>query len=332
MRPVFILILIILPLIIVDYSYSQNNNLPTVKLPRPTIWQPAQGYSQIPIWPGAVPNARSLDGAEVFGRVIKDNGSEALVGGRPWIYVDRVSQPTMTIYSPQVHNTGAAVIVFPGGGYNVLAIDLEGTEACDWLTSRGITCVLSKYRVPCIKIGPYRNCPTAMQDAQRTVGLVRSKAAQLHIDPKKIGVLGFSAGGHLVAALSNDWQKRLYPAVDAADKESCRPDFAIALYPGHLAVPEKGFVLNPDIKVTSRTPPTLLIQAQDDPVDPVENSLVYYSALRKLGVPAEMHIYLKGGHAFGLRPTEFPITRWPQLVETWLTAINMISNKSEKTP
>ncbi len=171
-----------------------------------------------------------------------------------------------------------------------------------------------------------------MQDAQRTVGLVRSKAAQLHIDPKKIGVLGFSAGGHLVAALSNDWQKRLYPAVDAADKESCRPDFAIALYPGHLAVPEKGFVLNPDIKVTSRTPPTLLIQAQDDPVDPVENSLVYYSALRKLGVPAEMHIYLKGGHAFGLRPTEFPITRWPQLVETWLTAINMISNKSEKTP
>ena len=164
-----------------------------------------------------------------------------------------------------------------------------------------------------------------LQDAQRTVGLVRSQAAQWHIDPRKIGVLGFSAGGHMVAAISTHFEKRLYPAVDAADKESCRPDFAVALYPGHLAAREKDFALNPDIQVTSATPPAFLLHAQDDPVDPVEHSLVYYSALRKAGVPAEMHVYVKGGHAFGLRPTESSITRWPELVETWLATIGMIS-------
>ena len=156
------------------------------------------------------------------------------------------------------------------------------------------------------------------------MGLVRSRAARWYVDPRKIGVLGFSAGGHMVVAMSTHFEKRLYPAVDAADRVSCRPDFAVALYPGHLAVSEKGMALNPDIQVTHQTPPTFLLQAEDDPVDPVENSLVYYSALRKAGVPAEMHVYVKGGHAFGLRPTEAPISRWPQLVETWLTAIGMI--------
>jgi acetyl esterase/lipase len=231
----------------------------------------------------------------------------------------------MTVYSPQGNNTGAAVIVFPGGGYEVLAIDLEGSEACDWATSKGITCVLLKYRVPCAISGPYRECLTALQDAQRTMGLVRLHAAEWHIDPHKIGVLGFSAGGHMIAAMSTQFDKRLYPAVDAADKESCRPDFAVGLYPGHLAIREKDFVLNPDIHVTPQTSPTLLIQAEDDPVDPVENSLVYYAALRKAGVPAEMHIYVKGRHAFGLRRTESPITGWPQLLETWLGTIGMIS-------
>lgn len=231
----------------------------------------------------------------------------------------------MTVYSPRGRNTGVAAVVFPGGGYSILAIDLEGTEVCDWLTSKGVTCVLLKYRVPCVKVGPYRDCLTALQDAQRAVGLVRFRAAEWHGDPRKIGVLGFSAGGHMVAAISTHFEKRLYPAVDAADAESCRPDFAVALHPGHLAVPEKDFALNPDILVTGRTPPTFLLQAEDDPVDPVENSLVYYSALRKAGVPAEIHVFVKGGHAFGLRPTVSPITRWPQLVEEWLTTAGMIS-------
>jgi len=287
-------------------------------------WQPLRGHTQVRIWPGVVPDARALEGPEEFGTVVDRPGNKKLVAGRPWVYVARVSQPTMTVYSPKGSNTRAAIVVFPGGGYNVLAIDLEGTEICDWLTSKGITCVLLKYRVPCVKSGPYRDCRTALQDAQRTVGLVRFHAAQWHIDPHKIGVLGFSAGGHMVAAISNHFEKRLYPIIDAADKESCRPDFAVALYPGHLAVPEKDFALNPDIRVSSKTPPTFLLQAEDDPIDPVENSRVYYAALRKAGVPAEMHVFVNGGHAFGLRRTESPITRWPQLVETWLGTIGVI--------
>lgn len=287
--------------------------------------QPAEGHTQLPIWPGAVPDARPSMGHEVSGTVVNRDGSARLVGGKPWVYVDSVSRPTMTVYSPTEANTGVAVVVFPGGGYNVLAIDLEGTEACDWLTARGITCVLLKYRVPCVKTGPYRDCLTALQDAQRTLGIVRASAAAWHVDPHRIGVLGFSAGGHMVAAISTHFEKRLYRAVDAADSVSCRPDFAIALYPGHLAVPEHKFALNPDIRVGRLTPPTFLVQAEDDQVDPVENSLVYYSALRKAGVPAEMHIFVKGGHAFGMRRTDAPITAWPQLVETWLGTIGMIA-------
>lgn len=287
-------------------------------------WHPSAGHTQTLIWPGVPPGASPVKEPEESGTVVDSLGRNRLVAGRPWVYVARVSQPTMTIYSPEGGNTGAAVVVFPGGGYNVLAIDLEGTEVCDWLTSRKITCVLLKYRVPCAKTGPYRDCLTALQDAQRTVGLVRYHARQWHVDPRRIGVLGFSAGGHMVAAMSTHFEKRLYPAVDEADRESCRPDFAVALYPGHLAVPEKNFALNPDIRVNRRTPPTFLLQAQDDPVDPVENSLVYYAALRKAGVPAEMHLYVSGGHAFGLRRTDAPITAWPDLVETWLERIGMI--------
>jgi acetyl esterase/lipase len=233
----------------------------------------------------------------------------------------------MTVYSPKGKNTGAAVVVFPGGGYNCLAIDLEGTEICDWLTSKGITAVLLKYRVPLKKVGLYWESPLALEDAQRTVGLVRFDAAKWHIDPHKIGVIGFSAGGGMVAELSTHFDKRLYPVVDAADKVSCRPDFAIACYPGHLWDGGEDLKLNPDVatNITSRTPPTFLLQAEDDQVDGVEQSLVYYIGLMKAGVPVEMHLYAHGGHAFGLRRTKSPITRWPQLVETWLGTIGMTS-------
>jgi len=193
------------------------------------VWKPSPGHTQIPIWPGAAPDTQPAPGPEHA--VVSKN----LVAGKPWVAVDNVSQPTLTVYSPKGTNTGVAVVVFPGGGYNVLAIDLEGTEICDWLTSKGITGVLLKYRAPTAKVGPYRESPLALQDAQRTLGLVRSRAAEWHIDPHKIGVIGFSAGGHLVAAISTHFDKRTYSAVDAADKASCRPDFAIALYPGHLS-------------------------------------------------------------------------------------------------
>ena len=207
-----------------------------------------------------------------------------------------------------------------------LAIDLEGTEICDWLTSRGITAVLLKYRVPVTRVGPYAESPLALEDAQRTVGLVRFHATGWHIDPHKIGVIGFSAGGHMVTAMSTHFDKRSYPAVDVADKESCRPDFAVALYPGHLwRRDDKDFGLNPNVPVTTNTPPTFLAQAENDPVDPINNSLVYYMALKSAGVPVEMHLYAQGGHGFGLRPRKFPITEWPQLVEKWLGTIGMTS-------
>ena len=288
-------------------------------------WQPAPGHEQLPIWPGGALDAQLGDGPEQSGTVVDAAGKAKLVGGKPWVYVANVSRPTMTVYSPTGTNAGAAVVVFPGGGYNVLAIDLEGTEACDWLTSKGITCVLLKYRVPCAKTGPYLDCATALADAQRTLGLVRSRAAQWHVDPHRIGVLGFSAGGHMVAAISTHFAKRVYAAVDSDDAVSCRPDFAVALYPGHLAVRERNFALNPDIHVTSQTPPTFLVQAQDDPVDPVENSLVYYAALRKARVPAELHVYQKGGHAFALRRTDAPVTAWPELLAAWLATIGIVS-------
>lgn len=290
-----------------------------------TGWQPSPGHTQVAIWPGVVPDAAAVVAAGPETAEMSTN----LIAGKPWQFVGNVSRPTMTVYSPSGKNTGAAVVVFPGGGYEILAIDLEGTEVCDWLTAKGITCVLLKYRVPGAHLSPesgaYPKSPMALEDAQRTVGLVRFHAEKWHIDPHKIGVLGFSAGGHLVAAISTNFEKRLYTAVDAADKESCRPDFAVALYPGHLLEnTSKEFELNPYVPVTGQTPPTFLLQATDDPVDTVQNSLVYYIALKNAGVPVEMHLYAHGGHAFGLRHTELPITGWPQLVETWLGAIGMI--------
>jgi acetyl esterase/lipase len=286
-------------------------------------WQPSPGHTQMPIWPGAAPDAQPVPGPESYAATTN------LIAGRPCILVVNVSQPTMTVYSPKGTNTGVAVVVFPGGGYNCLAMDLEGTEICDWLTSRGITAVLLKYRVPTLKFEGYRESRQVLQDAQRTIGLVRFQADEWHVDPHKIGVIGFSAGGHLVAATSTRFYERLYPATDAADKESCRPDFAIALYPGHLWRVDKGLVLNPNVPVTAHTPPTFLVHAENDPVDNVNHSLVYYTALKNAGVPVEMHLYAQGGHAFGLRRTELPITRWPELVETWLQTIWMTSENPE---
>jgi len=283
------------------------------------VWEPSPGHTQVPIWPGAVPDAQPVPGPE-YVKTFPD-----LVAGKPCLAVVNVSKPTMTVYSPKGANTGVAVAVFPGGGYQCLAIDLEGTEICDWLTSKGITAVLLKYRAPTPRVGRYRESPLALEDAQRTVGLLRFHAPKWHINPHKIGVIGFSAGGHMVTAISTHFENRLYAPVDAADKESCRPDFAIALYPGHLWERDQNLRLNPNVPVTSNTPPTFLLQAQNDPVDNVNNSLAYYIALKKAKVPVEMHLYAQGGHAYGLRRTTFPITEWPQLVERWLGTIGMTS-------
>jgi len=280
-------------------------------------WQPAPGHLTIPIWPHGAPGAHPNPGPEVDTTTAKDN----LIAGKAVIRLGNVSKPTITLYTPSGKNTGAAVVVFPGGSYQILAIDLEGTEVCDWLNSIGVSCVLLKYRVP--DSGPYPKSSAALQDAQRALGIVRFHAVEWHLDPHRIGVLGFSAGAHLAAALSTHFDQRLYDSVDAADQLSCGPDFAVIIYPGYLAIAEQNFAPNPDIHVTDKTPPSFILQAEDDPVH-YENSTVYLSALKAARVQAEMHIYAEGGHGYGLRRTELPITAWPHLVQTWLGTIKIL--------
>lgn len=299
-------------------------------------WQPSPGHVQEKIWPGAVPDALPHPKPETVGPP---------AGRDWWPRANDVSQPTMTMYPPSGSNTGAAVLVLPGGGYQFLAMDLEGAEICDWLVARGITCVLLKYRVP--DSGPtwkdghryYPKVPTALQDAQRSMGLVRQHAAQWHIDPHKVGVIGFSAGGHLAAALSTSFDKRAYAQVDAADALSSRPDFAIVVYPGHLWAHEdedretrdaSDLKLRPDIRARPDTPPTFLLHAEDDPVDSVQQSLTYYVALKQAGVPVEMHLYAQGGHAFGVRPSKFPIGQWTALAEQWMRGLGVLPENAKR--
>ena len=279
-------------------------------------WQPAPGHITLNIWPNGAPGAQPSAGPEADMTTAKDHA----IAGRPVMRLGNVATPTITLYEAKNNPSGTAVVVFPGGAYRILAIDLEGTEVCDWLNSINVTCVLLKYRVP--NTGPYPKSSAALQDAQRAVGIVRAHAAEWHIDPHRVGVLGFSAGGHLSAALSTHFDQRLYEAVDSADQQSCRPDFAVIIYPGYLALSDQNFAPNPDIHVTDQTPPTFLLQAEDDPVH-VENAIVYFGLLKNAKVPAELHVFAEGGHGYGLRRTDLPVTRWPDLVETWLKTIGM---------
>lgn len=282
-------------------------------------WQPAPGRVTLPLWPNGAPGAQSNPKPEVDTTKSTDN----LIAGRPLIRLGNVSSPTMTLYEPGSRKSGAgpAVVVFPGGGYQILAIDLEGTEVCDWLNSIGVTCLLVKYRVP--NTGPYPKSAAALQDAQRALGLVRQHATEWGIDPNHIGVLGFSAGAHLAAALSTHFDKRLYDAIDAADQLSCRPDFALIIYPGYLADAAEKMAPNADINPTAQTPPTFLVQAEDDPVH-VENATNYFLQLKAAKVPAELHIYAQGGHGYGLRRTALPVTAWPEVAAIWLHSINVL--------
>jgi acetyl esterase/lipase len=285
---------------------------------RGNAWQPSAGHIQTPIWPGTPPDMQSVPGPETE----KQGG------------VTNVTRPTMTVYAPIAKNTGAAVVVLPGGGFQGLAMDLEGTEICDWLTSKGVTCVLLKYRVPSIPYVWQCDCrphnhslsTPSLEDAKRTLRLVRAHAAEWAIDPHKVGVIGFSAGGFLVAEVSTYFNVPLYAPRDAADQLSSRPDFAIAIYPGHLAMADNSVALNPVIAghITRQTPPTFLLQNEDDRVDSVEDALSYYMGLKKAGVPVELHSYAQGGHAFGLREKRLPVSGWPHLVEQWLHTIGIL--------
>ena len=283
---------------------------------------------EIPIWNRSIPDSELIKGTETY------NGG----------MIKNVSKPTIKVFSTKGNNTGAAVLVFPGGGYNKLAIELEGSEICEWLASIGVTGILLKYRVPASgpHADPVCHCekdpvkPMALQDAQRAMRLVRARAKEWNIDPGKIGVMGFSAGGHLVADISTNYRKKVYDVTDDLDTVNCKPNFGIVFFPGHMTFhATRPYGLNPTIPVDRETPPTFILQAGNDNVDKIENSLVYYMALQKAGVPAEYHVYAEGGHAFGLNKSaqkvpdweKLPIADWEALVERWLKTIKMTSGQ-----
>lgn len=278
----------------------------------------AASSDAIPLWVGGAPGEQPGPGQEVD--TTRENSP--LVADRRVARVGGITNPTIQVFSPpKEKNTGAAVVVFPGGGYSILALDLEGTEVCEWLNTIGVTGVLLKYRVPPHKGAVRYAAP--LQDAQRAVRLVRAHAEEWGVDASRVGVLGFSAGGHLAAASSTNYEAETYPAGDPADKLSCRPDFAVIIYPGYLWAKGESDQVAQELKVTASTPPTFLVQAEDDPVH-VENSVYYYLALKNAKVPAEMHLYAAGGHGYGLRPTSKPVTGWPALVEKWMHTIGVV--------
>lgn len=277
----------------------------------------ASALDPIRLWPGDAPGDSGPPGEEVDQTKPTDNQ----VGGKRLIRLGNVYTPTITVFpAPKENNTGAAVVVCPGGGYGILALDLEGTEVCAWLNSIGVTGVLLKYRVPARKDRRYE---APLQDAQRALGLVRQHAAEWGIDAARVGILGFSAGGHLAANASNNYETRTYPAVDDADKLSCRPDFSVLVYPAYLTLKDKGDELAPELKITDHTPQTFLVMAQDDPIR-VEGPIFYSLALKKVKVPFELHTYPTGGHGYGLRPSEHNVTTWPARVADWMSTRGLL--------
>ncbi len=239
------------------------------------------------------------------------------------IRLGNVTKPAITVFRPAPEkDTGAAVVVCPGGGYNILAYNLEGSEICAWLNSIGVTGVLLKYRVPGRLTAQYR---APLQDAQRALGLVRFHAKDWNIDAKRVGILGFSAGGHLAAAAGTNFETRAYAPVDDADNENCRPDFTILIYPAYLTT-EDLTTPAPDIKVNDKTPPAFIVQTQDDTVQ-VENAYVYALALKNAKVAAELHVYPTGGHGYGLRPSGNAVSQWPQRAAEWLAVQGWLKAK-----
>jgi acetyl esterase/lipase len=281
----------------------------------------ANAPQPIPLWPQIAPGEKGALPPEQDLTKQKDDQ----VAGRRVIRLGNVSQPTLTVYpAPPDKATGAAMIICPGGGYHILAMDLEGTEVADWLNSIGVTAVLLKYRVP-LRAGQERYL-APLQDAQRALSLTRQHAKEWGIDPQRIGIMGFSAGAHLSAVTSTRFEQRAYQPLDDADKQGCRPDFTMLIYPAYLTVKTNGDQIAPELTVTSNTPPTFLVQTQDDSVR-VESSVFYYLALKNAKVAVEMHLYPSGGHGYGLRTTEKAVTTWPQPAEQWLRGLGMLGKR-----
>jgi acetyl esterase/lipase len=267
------------------------------------------------LWPNGNPEPSHLTGPETDPTTDKDR----IVSGRPAVRITNVSHPSLAVYSPDLaKNTGAAALVFPGGSYIRLSWSVEGTEVCDWLNSLGMTCILVKYRVP--EDGHYPANTEDLEDAQQAMRLTRAHAADWHIDPARIGVIGFSAGAHLAVVLST------HPGFQGANVTpstiDARPNFQMVLYPGWLDGPNGK--VDPSVAPTLQVPPTFLVMAENDYTAHVENALIYFQALKDVKVPAELHLFTQGGHGFGMRPTDLPISHWGSLAETWLHTIHIL--------
>lgn len=275
---------------------------------------PAQQQTML-LWPNGNPERSSVVGPEID----PTTDANRIVSGKLTIRVTNVSKPSLAVYAPNsAKNSGAAALVFPGGAYIRLAYNIEGTEVCDWLNSIGMTCVLVKYRVP--EVGHYPENVEDLEDAQQAMRLTRAHASEWHIDPNRIGVIGFSAGAHLAAVLSThpDFQGKNIPASDI----EARPNFQMIIYPGWTSGSDGK--VNPSVQPTPQIPPTFLLQAENDYTAHVESSIAYFQALKDAKIPAELHLFTQGGHGFGLRPTDLPISHWPTLAETWLHTIHIL--------
>ncbi len=271
----------------------------------------------VDLWPGKPPGETQVLPPEAD----QTKPEDRLIAGRRIIKLGNVSTPQLAIYRPaKEKDSGAAVVICPGGGHHILAYDLEGTEVAEWLNGIGVTGIVLKYRVPFRD--PSKRWLAAVQDGQRAMSLVRSKAKELQLDAKRIGMLGFSAGGQ-VTALVSQWDERQYEPVDAADKTSSRPDFAILIYPGGLVDNATG-KLHDHVKVSKNSPPLFFVHAWDDNVS-VLNSLLLAAELKSLGKDAEVHAYARGGHGYGLRRVESqPVTEWPKVCEDWMRSMRFI--------
>jgi len=269
---------------------------------------------ELTVWPDRPPGL--AEDAKLENLVEKDDR----IGRR----VTRVAKPTLTVYRPlKDKDTGAAVVICPGGGYHILALDLEGVEVAKWLNEVGITGIVLQYRVPKTTEAPKHLAP--LRDVQRAMSLVREHAKEWDIDPERIGLMGFSAGGHLAATAGTNFSKRSYELIDERDKTSCRPDFLMLIYPAYLTAEDSEVALAPELQVTPETPPTLLIHAGNDNVS-ATNSVAFYLALKKAKVRAELHIYPSGGHGYGLRESEHAVSTWPDRAKRFLKSIDVLKS------
>lgn len=273
---------------------------------------------KLKVWPNGAPDSNGMTQPE-----------ELFEGKR----VRNVSEAEIYVYLPkQGVNTGAAIVICPGGGYGMEAMDHEGYDMAEWLTKQGVAGIVLKYRLP------YGHHQIPLEDAQRTIRLVRQKAAEWGINPSRIGIAGSSAGGHLASTAGTHFDLGKPESDDKIDKMSCRPDFMLLLYPvitfneafGHMGTRNnligQGNNLelvekySNELHVTAQTPPTFLILADDDNAVPPRNSIEFYMAMKKFNIPAEMHIFSKGGHGFGMNKINQPVDQWPNLFAQWLKA------------